>query len=140
MYMTLKSAKLTMKQKTDINELIKALEQHLYPAAETRLLRSTMSSLKQRSAESMESFAMRVDILSQKAFSNPALREEAALSSLMSGAYKRYRSGRNYSASSMTLTQILMTLQKFTIILTSKFQTSSILKSNVRNVTKKKLY
>lgn len=85
MYRTLKVVKLTPTQKSNIDELVAAYESHLFPATETRILRSTLSSIKQKASESIKDFAMRIDEISSKAFTNTELKEEGSLQAFLSG-------------------------------------------------------
>jgi len=85
MYRTLKAVKLTQSQKADIDELITAYESHLFPATETRLLRSTLSSIRQKAEESVKDFAIRIEEISSRAFTSTELKEEGSLQSFLSG-------------------------------------------------------
>lgn len=85
MYKRIRSIKLTSWQKSDVECLIKALKDGLYPATEARILRSTVSRMKQNSGENIEHFTQRIEDASERAFLNPVLREEACLSALIEG-------------------------------------------------------
>ena len=85
MYRKLKAVSLTFNQKSDVGLLIKAFEESLFPATETRILRSTLSTTKQKSGESATDFAIRIEVLASKAYSNMELREEACLSAFLTG-------------------------------------------------------
>ena len=85
MYKKLKNVALTPLHKSSVSTLIQALRESLFPAAESRLLRSTLSNMKQSYEESVEVYAMRISDVAGKAYSDPNLREEASLSTLLSG-------------------------------------------------------
>ena len=85
MYRKLSAVVLTKQQKENISQLIAAFEEALFPMTETRIMRSSLTSLKQSTGEKVEDFAMRIEETSAKAYSKCELREEAALSVLLSG-------------------------------------------------------
>ena len=85
MYKKLKKVCLTPLQKSNGALLTATLREALFPAAESRILRSTLSNLKQKTDETIESFAIRIGDTACKAYSESSLREEASLSTLLSG-------------------------------------------------------
>ena len=85
MYRKLKNVSLTEQQKADAELLVATYEKILFPATETRMMRSALTSLKQKNGESTEDFAIRIEEIGSKAYSNHDLKEEASLSVFMSG-------------------------------------------------------
>ena len=85
MYRKLRSVKLSSSQQSDVDSLIKAYEEFLFPATETRLLRSSMSTLAQKKGESISDFVLRIEEIGSKAYSDYTLKEEASLSALIAG-------------------------------------------------------
>ena len=85
MYRTLRSARISTAQSRDIDQLIAAYENHLFPSTETRILRSTMPSTKQKLGESARDFSMRIEELGSRACPNLDLREEACFQTLTAG-------------------------------------------------------
>ena len=85
MYRRLKSISLTPEQKSDPDLLVNAYEEVLFPATETRILRSSISSLKQKSGESISDFTLRIQKLAAKAYSDCDMRDESSISALISG-------------------------------------------------------
>jgi len=81
----LRNITLLPEQRSNAAKLVAAVKESLFPAAEARILRSTLSTLKQRESESIEEFATRLDDTASKAYSDVAIREEATLSALISG-------------------------------------------------------
>jgi hypothetical protein len=84
-YKKLRNIRLSTAQKADVKKLVAAVKETLYPATEARILRSTLATLRQRGTESIEAFAARIDDTATKAFSDLSLREEASISTLISG-------------------------------------------------------
>ena len=85
MYKKLRNVRLTNIQKSDVRLLVVAVKEALYPATETRLLRSTLATLKQEVGESIEVYAQRIKDVADRAYSEPVLKEEASLSTLLAG-------------------------------------------------------
>ncbi len=85
MYKKLRSVRLTDVQKSKVKLLVAAIKESLYPATETRILRSTMTTLKQEPGENVEIYSQRISDAADKAYSDPTLKEEASLSALISG-------------------------------------------------------
>ena len=85
MYRKLCNVPLTNQQKCDATLLIAAYENALFPATETRILRSSLSTIQQKLGEKIPDFIVRIDALAAKAFQNIELREEVSLSALISG-------------------------------------------------------
>ena len=69
----------------DVNALIEAFESALFPASETRILRSSMSKIAQMRDETIPDFILRIEEVGSKAYSDHVLKEEASLSALISG-------------------------------------------------------
>ena len=89
MYRKLKSicASLYAQQKEKVAVFVAAIRKALFPATEARMMRASLSSLKQELAESAEDYANRLINEAEKAF-NPSeltLREEACLSTYIGG-------------------------------------------------------
>ena len=87
MYRKLKSVKLSPAQQSNAPLLVAAYIEHIFPASETRLLRSSMSTLRQKRNETIPDFISRIEDIGSKAYSNEKLKEEALISSLMSGVH-----------------------------------------------------
>ena len=87
----LKSISLTPVQKSDPDLLVNAYEEVLFPATETRILRSSISSQKQKSGESISDFTLRIQKLAAKAYSDCDMRDESSISALISGIEKKLR-------------------------------------------------
>lgn len=85
LYRRLKSIHLSNHQKHNATLLVEAYNETLFPATETRILRSSLASLKQKPSESISSFILRIDKLASKAHSNKHLRDEASISTFISG-------------------------------------------------------
>ena len=84
-YRKLGTISLSPDQKSDPELLISAYEDVLFPATETRILRSSMSSLRQKSGESIADFTLRIQKLAAKAYSDFEMRDESSISALISG-------------------------------------------------------
>lgn len=78
---------LTSTQKSNVSNLITAVRESLFPATESRMLRASLNTLKQKIDESAEDFAMRIEKEASKAFSplDYKLKEEASLTALITG-------------------------------------------------------
>ena len=87
MYRKLKSVKLSPAQQSNAPLLVAAYIEHIFPASETRLLRSSMSTLRQKRHETIPDFISRIEDVGSKAYSDEKLKEEALISSLMSGVH-----------------------------------------------------
>lgn len=85
MYKKLKNIATTPLHKRNVTALITALRESLFPVAESRLLRSTLTNMKQGFNEDVEAFAMKIGDIAGKAYAEHTLREEASLSTLLSG-------------------------------------------------------
>ena len=84
-YRRLSTISLSPGQKSDPELLIRAYEDVLFPATESRILRSSMSSLRQKSGETISDFTLRIQKLAAKAYSDFDLRDESSISALISG-------------------------------------------------------
>ena len=84
-YKKMRNIDLSAHQRANIRMLIDTLKVNLFPVTETRILRSELARLTQNSGESVEDFALRVEDLALKAYSDLRLREEACVSRLMEG-------------------------------------------------------
>lgn len=89
MYKKIRAIKLTELQKSDERLMIQVLKDGLFPATESRILRSTVSRMKQTIGETIEHFTQKIEDAAERAFGNPILREEACLSALIEGVLDR---------------------------------------------------
>ena len=92
LYRLLKDADLSTEERYNVDDFVPAMERLLFPATETRILRSTLASIKQSPGENVADFASRIEELAAKSYSRQLLREEACVSALISGlSNKRIR-------------------------------------------------
>ena len=85
-YKKLRNVELSVQQRTNVGMLVDKMKESLFPITETRIMRSELARLAQNQGESVEDFALRVEDLAGKAYSDLRLREEACVSRLMEGS------------------------------------------------------
>jgi hypothetical protein len=72
-------------EKRDISLLMEQYENAIYPTSSAQTLKSELQNVTQRSEESAEEFAFRISDISDKAYSNLAVRNESALATFIRG-------------------------------------------------------
>ena len=84
-YEKLARIELSPHQKRDIASLMEKFEDAIYPTSSAQTLKSELQNLTQKSDESAEEFAFRISDISDKAYSNLAVRNESALATFIRG-------------------------------------------------------